>query len=132
MKRQWIAPILGVGIGAVLWGIWWVLAVTGLVPVLFVDGTFFTGIVLLVLALMTLTKPSPTRDTAVGASQSSSFGSQAVFGFKLKVEKGKKQRERRGADLERGGHSIFAERADVLRALCGVAVPVRGKGRRKV
>ena len=49
MKRQWIAPILGVGIGAVLWGIWWVLAVTGLVPVLFVDGTFFTGIVLLVL-----------------------------------------------------------------------------------
>ena len=96
MKRQWIAPILGVGIGAVLWGIWWVLAVTGLVPVLFVDGTFFTGIVLLVLALMTLTKPSPTRDTTVGASQSSSFGSQAVFGFKLKVEKGKKQRERRG------------------------------------
>ena len=53
MKRQWIAPILGVGIGAVLWGIWWVLAVSGLVPVLFVDGTFFTGIVLLVLALMT-------------------------------------------------------------------------------
>lgn len=96
MKRQWIAPILGVGIGAVLWGIWWVLAVTGLVPVLFVDGTFFTGIVLLVLALMTLTKPSPTRDTTVGASQSSSFGSQAMFGFKLKVEKGKKQRERRG------------------------------------
>ena len=47
MKRQWIAPILGVGIGAVLWGIWWVLAVSGLVPVLFVDGTFFTGIVLL-------------------------------------------------------------------------------------
>ena len=32
----------------------------------------------------------------MGASQSSSFGSQAVFGFKLKVEKGKKQRERRG------------------------------------
>ena len=127
MKRQWIAPILGVGIGAVLWGIWWVLAVTGLVPVLFVDGTFFTGIVLLVLALMTLTKPSPARDTTVGASQSSSFGSQAVFGFKLQEAAGAP-----GADLERGGHSIFAERADVLRALCGVAVPVRGKGRREV
>ncbi|HIV47060.1 MAG TPA: hypothetical protein H9749_04560 [Candidatus Acutalibacter stercorigallinarum] len=96
MKRQWIAPILGVGIGAVLWGIWWVLAVTGLVPVLFVDGTFFTGIVLLVLALMTLTKPSPTRDTTVGAYQSRNFGVHAVFGLKLKVEKGKEQRERRG------------------------------------
>lgn len=96
MKRQWIAPILGVGIGAVLWGIWWVLAVTGLVPVLFVDGTFFTGIVLLVLALMTLTKPSPTRDTTVGAYQSRNFGVHAVFGFKLKVEKGKERRERRG------------------------------------
>ena len=96
MKRQWIAPILGVGIGAVLWGIWWVLAVTGLVPVLFVDGTFFTGVVLLVLALMTLTKPSPTRDTTVGAYQSRNFGVHAVFGLKLKVEKGKEQRERRG------------------------------------
>ena len=96
MKRQWIAPILGVGIGAVLWGIWWVLAVTGLVPVLFVDGTFFTGFVLLVLALMTLTKPSPTRDTTVGAYQSRNFGVHAVFGLKLKVEKGKEQRERRG------------------------------------
>lgn len=96
MKRQWIAPILGVGIGAVLWGIWWVLAVTGLVPVLFVDGTFFSGIVLLVLALMTLTKPSPARDTTVGAYQSRNFGVHAVFGLKLKVEKGKEQRERRG------------------------------------
>lgn len=96
MKRQWIAPILGVGIGAVLWGIWWVLAVTGLVPVLFVDGTFFTGVVLLVLSLMTLTKPSPTRDTTVGAYQSRNFGVHAVFGLKLKVEKGKEQRERRG------------------------------------
>lgn len=96
MKRQWIAPILGVGIGAVLWGIWWVLAVTGLVPVLFVDGTFFTGVVLLVLALMTLTKPSPARDTTVGAYQSRNFGVHAVFGLKLKVEKGKEQRERRG------------------------------------
>ena len=65
-------------------------------PVLFVDGTFFTGIVLLVLALMTLTKPSPTRDTTVGAYQSRNFGVHAVFGLKLKVEKGKEQRERRG------------------------------------
>ena len=96
MKRQWIAPILGVRIGAVLWGIWWVLAVSGLVPVLFVDGTFFTGIVLLVLALMTLTKPSPARDTTVGAYQSRNFGVHAVFGLKQKVEKGKEQRERRG------------------------------------
>lgn len=107
MKRLRISALIGIGAGALLLVLWWVLAVSGLVPVLFVDGAFFTGIVLCLVALLILTKPGPAQNTTAGAYQSHNFGAHAVFGLKLKIEKGNERRERRGPTSKEVGSVLL-------------------------